>query len=320
MELRHLRHFLAVADELHMGRAAQRLGMAQPPLSQSIARLEKELGVRLFDRANRRLALTRAGTAFLDEARTSVLHADAAFALARSAEHGAAGEIRIGFVSAALYEHLPRCLARLRQALPGVRPKLLELSTNEQLAALMEGAIDIGFVHPPLGTGERLDIVEFPAEESVAVLPDDGGTSGVSMAQVAAAGLILFPATQGPVLHARIMDSFTGAGIEVRIVQEATRALTMLSLVSAGLGAALLPRSIRRLAFEGVRYAEIIDATLPTLSLAMIVRRRPQPPVVRCVWQVFSEGSDKAIQTPYSDTLYSMFGAELRSDPLVITV
>lgn len=289
MELRHLRHFLAVADELHMGRAAQRLGMAQPPLSQSIARLEKELGVRLFDRANRRLTLTRAGAAFLDEARSSVLHADAAFALARSAEHGAAGEVRIGFVSAALYEHLPRRLARLRQMLPGVQPKLLELSTNEQLGALAEGAIDIGFAHPPFGTGDRLDVVEFPAEAIIAVLPDDGGTGGVSLAQVAAFGLILFPAAQGPTLHARMIDSFTSAGIEVRVVQEATRALTMLSLVSAGLGAALLPKSIRRLSFEGVRYAEITDATLPTLSLAMIASRRPQPPVVRRVWQVLSE-------------------------------
>lgn len=289
MELRHLRHFLAVADELHMGRAAQRIGMAQPPLSQSIARLEKELGVRLFDRANRRLALTRAGAAFLDEARSSVLYADAAFALARSAEHGAAGEVRIGFVSAALYEYLPRRLARLRQMLPDVQPKLLELSTNEQLDALAEGAIDIGFAHPPLGTGDRLDVMEFPAEASVAVLSDDGATGGVSLAQVAAFGLILFPSAQGPVLHARIMDSFTSAGIEVRIVQEATRALTMLSLVSAGLGAALLPKSIQRLTFEGVRYAEIMDVTLPTLSLAMIARRRPQPPVVRSVWQIFIE-------------------------------
>ena len=290
MELRHLRHFLAVADELHMGRAAERLGMAQPPLSQSIGRLEKELGVRLFNRANRRLALTRAGAALLDEARASVLHADAAFALARAAEYGAAGEIRIGFVSAALYEHLPRRLARLRQVLPDVQPKLIQISTNEQRAALMEGAIDIGFAHPPLGAAEPLDVVEFPAEESIAVLPDDGRTGDVSLAQVAALGLILFPAAQGPMLHARIMDSFTGAGIEVRVVQEATRALTMLSLVSAGLGAALLPRSIQRLAFEGVRYAKIADATLPTLSLAMIARRRPQPPIVRRVWQVFSAG------------------------------
>ncbi|MDK4717301.1 LysR substrate-binding domain-containing protein [Rhizobium sp. CNPSo 4039] len=289
MELRHLRHFLAVAEELHMGRAAQRLGMAQPPLSQSINRLEKELGVRLFDRANRRLTLTRAGAAFLDEARSSVRHADAATALARSAENGTAGEIRIGFVSAALYEHLPLRLSRLRQSHPDVQPKLLELSTNDQLEALKEGIIDIGFVHPPLGTDQPLDIVEFPSETNVAVLPDDGGSGSVSLAQIAALGLILFPVAQGPVLHAHIMDSFTRAGINVRVVQEANRALTILSLVSAGLGAALLPQSIQRIAFQGVRYAEVTDVILPTLSLCMIARRGPRPPIIRRVWNVFAE-------------------------------
>lgn len=289
MELRHLRHFLAVADELHMGRAAERLGMAQPPLSQSIARLEKELGVRLFDRANRRLALTRAGLSFLDDARSSIRHADAAFALARAAEQGAAGEIRIGFVSAALYDHLPRRLARLRQALPGIRPRLVELSTNEQLEALAEGEIDIGFAHPPFGTADRLNVIEFAPEGSIAVMPDDGTAGDVTLAQVAARGLILFPAAQGPVLHARIMDAFMNAGVQVGIIQEATRALTMLSLVAAGLGAALLPRSIRRIGFEGVRYAEIIDTTLPSLSLAMIARRGAQAIIVRRTWQIFSE-------------------------------
>ena len=285
-----------------MGRAAGRLGMAQPPLSQSIARLEKELGVRLFDRANRRLTLTRAGAAFIEEAQASVLHADAALAIARSAEHGAAGTISIGFVSAALYERLPRLLARLREELPGVHPRLVELSTNEQLDALMDGTIDIGFAHPPLGTGERLDVMEFPAEDSLAVLPDDlpsedAATGAVTLAQLAAYGLILFPASQGPVLHAQIMDCFSRAGIDVRVVQEATRALTMLSLASAGLGAALLPRSIRRLSFQGVRYAEIADAMLPSLSLAMVARRRPQPLVVRRVWQLFATGSQEGPAT-----------------------
>jgi DNA-binding transcriptional LysR family regulator len=289
MELRHLRHFLAVADELHMGRAAQRLGMAQPPLSQSIARLETELGVRLFDRANRRLTLTRAGAVFVGEARASVLHADAALAAARAAEHGAAGLVRIGFDSAALYRPLPHRLARLKRRLPGVQVKLFELSTNDQLAALMRGDIDIGFAHPPFGTGDPLEIFDLPAEEMIAALPDDGQCGRVGLAEIAAFGLILFPASQGPVLHACIMDSFTKAGIDVAIVQEANRALTMLALVSAGLGGALLPRSIRSLAFEGVRYAEINGANLPHWPLAMIARRSPQPPIVRQVWRIFCE-------------------------------
>lgn len=271
-----------------MGRAARRLGMAQPPLSQSIARLERELGVRLFDRANRRLTLTRAGAAFVADAQASVLHADAACAVARQAGDGTAGEVRIGFVSAALYEQLPVRLSRLRQVYPGIRPRLTELSTNEQCEALLDGGIDIGFAHPPFGTNQRLDILDFPAEESLAVLPDDGRDSPVTLAEVAALGLILFPAPQGPLLHAQIMDTFARAGLNVPIVQEAGRALTMLSLVSAGLGAALLPRSTQHLAFAGTRYAPISDAVLPTLSLAMIQRRATQAPVVRKVWQLFA--------------------------------
>ncbi|WP_457977741.1 LysR substrate-binding domain-containing protein [Ectopseudomonas composti] len=99
---------------------------------------------------------------------------------------------------------------------------------------MTRGTIDIGFAHPPLGTSDPLTVLEFPAEHSVAVLPDDGQTGGVTLAQVAALGLILFPVAQGPVLHAQILDSFTKAGLDVRVLQEATRALTMLSLVSAG--------------------------------------------------------------------------------------
>lgn len=271
-----------------MGRAAQRLGMAQPPLSQSIARLEQELGVKLFDRANRRLTLTRAGAAFIDDAQASVRHAELALAMARQTGDGTAGEVRIGFVSAALYEQLPIRLARLRDSFPGIRPHLSELSTNEQCEALVAGGIDIGFVHPPVGSDQRLDILEFPAEQNLAVLPDDGGTGGVSLAEVAARGLILFPASQGPVLHAQIMDTFAKAGLDAPIVQEANRALTMLSLVAAGLGAALLPQSTQRLAFRGTRYAPISDAALPAMSLAMIRRRTTQAPVVRKVWQLFA--------------------------------
>ncbi|TIL76053.1 MAG: LysR family transcriptional regulator [Mesorhizobium sp.] len=292
MELRHLRHFLAVAEELHMGRAALRLAMAQPPLSQSIGRLEKELGVKLFERANRRLTLTRAGAAFVEEARASVLHADAALHVARAAHDGEAGEIRIGFVSAALYEHLPHLLSRVRETYPDIRPKLIEVSTNEQIAALSRNEIDIGFVHPPLGTDERLDVHGYPAEDLIAVLPDDRHTHGVTLTDIARHGLIMFPAAQGPALHPRIMDTFTRAGVEVRIVQEATRALTMLSLVAAGFGAALLPRSTQRLVFQGVRYAAIADVSLPAWPLAVIAKRRPRPAIVDSVWKLLEARSD----------------------------
>lgn len=139
-------------------------------------------------------------------------------------------------MSAALYEHLPHLLSRLRDTYPDIHPKLIEVSTNEQIAALSRNEIDIGFVHPPLGTDERLDVHGYPAEDLIAVLPVDRHTHGVTLTDIARHGLIMFPAAQGPALHARIMDTFTRAGLEVRIVQEAKRALTMLSLVAAGFG------------------------------------------------------------------------------------
>jgi len=264
-----------------MGRAARRLAMAQPPLSQSIARLEKELGVRLFDRANRRIALTRAGAAMLDEARAAVSHADKAHDLARAASAGEAGEVRIGFVSAALYEHLPALLGRLRARHPHIRPILIELSTNDQLVALTRNEIDVGFVHPPLGTTSAVQMRELPREDLIAVVADDGTSGAVTLADIARRGLILFPAAQGPALHAQILDVFAAAGIDLPRRQEAVRALTMLSLVSAGLGAALLPRSTARVGFRGVRFTEIADGDdLPAMPMGVIARRRPRPPVI----------------------------------------
>jgi DNA-binding transcriptional LysR family regulator len=132
-------------------------------------------------------------------------------------------------------------------------------------------------------------VVEFAADEMIAVMPDDGCTERLSLAEIAARGLILFPQAQGPVLHAHIMDAFARAGVALDPPQESTRALTMLALVSAGLGVTLLPRSTRRIGYEGVRYVPIADATLPPMVLAMIARARPQPPIVRRVWRLFAE-------------------------------
>ncbi|MEH3022078.1 MAG: LysR family transcriptional regulator [Pseudomonas oryzihabitans] len=287
MELRHLRHFLAVADTLHMGQAAERLGMAQPPLSQSIARLERSLGTRLFCRTQRRLQLTEAGQAFRAEALLAVQHAEAARADALAAAGGLRGELRLGFVSAALYERLPQGLARLRRDFPAITPRLLEMTTNEQLAALANGSLDLGFVHPPLPGEARLDCLEFPGEPCLAAIPASSDLQRVTLAQLADFGLVLFPQAQGPWLHAALLTAFADAGVKVEIVQEGSRTLTLLSLVAAGLGATLLPRSVRRLSFAGVRYVEI-DAELPLVyPLALARRCGPMRPLVQQVWHLF---------------------------------
>lgn len=294
MDVRHLRHFLAVAEELHMGRAARRLGMAQPPLSQSIARLEQRLGVRLFDRANRRLTLTAAGAAMIEDARAAVSHADKAANLALAAAVGRGGNIRIGFVSAALYEELPDLLARMKRHHPDIRPRLVEMSTNDQIDALAENVIDIGFAHPPIGTTTAIQMLELSPEDLVAALPDDAVSERVTLSEIARRGLVLFPASQGPVLHARILDAFTTAGLTLPPIQEAARALTMLSLVSAGLGVALLPRSTKRLQFKGVRFAEIEERdALPRMTLAVIARRRPRSPVIDTILHLMQEAGQR---------------------------
>lgn len=291
MELRHLRHLIAVAEEEHMGRAALRLGMAQPPLSQSIARLEKSLGVALFHRANRRLALTPAGLAMLEDARATLRHAGQAREQAIAAAAGAAGQVRIGFVSAATYQHLPALLRRLRETHPALRPQLLEGSTNEQLAALEQGRLDVGFVHPPLGA-TTLPVLDLGSEPLVAAVPEDGTSDAVTLGEIARRGLILFPAAQGPSLHARILDAFGAAGASIRRPLEASRALTMLSMVSAGCGVALLPRSTTVLSFRGVRFAAVKDSQdLPQWPLALAARPRPRPPVIDLILGLMREAT-----------------------------
>lgn len=270
-----------------MGRAAEQLGMAQPPLSQSISRLERSLGCKLFLRAQRRLLLTEAGQAFREEARLALQHAEAARADAQAAAKGLQGEIRLGFVSAALYELLPQGLGQLKRSLPAVKPRLLEMTTNEQLLALANGTLDLGFVHPPLPREARIERLEFPGEPCLAAIPATTDLERVTLAQLADFGLILFPQPQGPWLHATLLQAFADADVTVEVVQEASRTLTLLSLVAAGLGATLLPRSVRRLTFAGVRYAEV-DAELPLIyPLALARRSGPMRPLVKQVWQLF---------------------------------
>lgn len=281
METRHLRHFLAVIDHGSVSQAANWLGIAQPALSQSLGRMERDLGVRLFERGRQGAQPTAAALAILEDVRVSVARIDAAAQRARDIGAGSAGQLTIGLVSSALFDTLPRALRALRKRAPGVRVVLREMSNAEQAEALANGSIDIGLMHTPVAVAGRMRERLLLRDRLVAAVPDEfelGPDGAVSLAQIAAAGLVLYPQNQLPVLYAGILDALRKAGLEPLVAQEANRTLTVLSCVAGGCGVALLPSWIRSLDFRGVRFCEVRDgAALPSFDLSAIWPARSVP-------------------------------------------
>lgn len=276
-----MRCVVAIADSGSLTRAAESLGLAQPALTQTINRLEADIGTRLFTRSRRGAVLTEAGHAIIDDLRASLAYGDVALARARAIGTGEGGELTIGFVSHAVYEVLPRALRRFRAAHPQVRFVLREMSNAEQVEALERGRIDIALLHPPVSVNARVHELKLGAEAMIAALPagfpaaDDGL---VSLADLASHGLVWFPEQQVSGLRNEMLSAIRSAGHHVAVVQEANRTLTVLAAVAAGLGWSLLPRSVRALRHEGVRYAEVRDgACLPSYELAAMWRARSRP-------------------------------------------
>ncbi len=281
METRHLRHFMAVLDLGSITAAAQWLGIAQPALSQSLARMEKELGVRLFERSRRGAVPTAAAQAIVDDVRFSLARIDAATARAREISRGHAGQLTIGLVSSALFRTLPRALRALRQQAPNVRVVLREMSNAEQADALQNGQIDIGLMHTPVAVGGHMRERLITRDRLLAAVPqefelaEDGSTD---LASVARAGLVMFPRNQLPAFNAGILDALRKAGHDAHVAQEANRTLTVLACVAGGCGVALLPSWIRALDFSGVRFADVRDGqSLPSFDLSAIWPARSLP-------------------------------------------
>lgn len=281
MDTRQMRCVIAIAEAGSLTKAAERLGLAQPALTQTLNRLEKELGTALFTRTRRGAALTDAGQAVIDDLRASLAYGDAATERARAMGAGRAGRLTIGFVTHAVYEVLPNALRRLRAEHPQLDVVLREMSNAEQVAALEGGRIDIALLHPPVSVTARVHELRLGEEPLIAALPaawalDDDGC--VSLADVARHGLVWFPEQQIPALRAQLLGALRRAGHETRVVQDANRTLTVLSCVAAGLGWSLLPRSVRALQHEGVRYAEVRDgAGLPAFELSALWLARSRP-------------------------------------------
>lgn len=286
MELRHLRYFVAVAEEGHVTRAAERLGIQQPPLSQQIQALERELETRLFRRLPRGVELTPAGRAFLDEARAILGRAEQAVAAARRAACGEAGRIGLGFTSSASFQpFVPRVIRAFREAHPLVALAMEESGTLELVKALQARAIDVAFIRSPVPAAANLVVSPILDEPMFVALPSGhtlaGSSEPLPLTELAGETFILYRRPVGPGLHDAIISACDRAGFSPIIGQEAPRMLSTLSLVAAGLGVSLVPASMSRLEADGVAYRALAASTQLTAPLNLAHRRDEASAVVR---------------------------------------
>jgi len=279
VEFRHLRYFAAVAETLNFGRAAARLHISQPPLSRQIQALEQELGTRLFTRGTRGVRLTAAGRALVPEARRLLREVDAIVEGAQHLAEGGVGAVRIGFISTASYNVLPRVLPEFHRRRPGIRLHLHEATSDAQGALLRELEIDIGLLVPPVvEAGVRY--VPLMREPLVAALPARRRwPQRLALAALAQEPFILFPRQAGAGLYDLIVDYCSDAGFTPRIEQEAIQMPTIVSLVAAGMGVALVPASLRHMRRTGVVYRRLAE-TSPLMEVGLAWREGDEEPAV----------------------------------------
>ncbi len=259
MEIRRLRYFIAVADELHFGRAAARLHMAQPPLSEQIRKLEEELGAKLFERTSRSVALTAAGLIFLAGARRAMEEIDRASHAAQQAERGLAGHLVIGCFSSASVTFLPAMLRLLLAGIENLQPELRLYGSDAVQDALLSRTLDIGFVRPPIASAELASHVIL-RDPVVVALPADHALARLERVHIAAlsdAPFILFPPHQRSAVNRLVERVLNAADINPRAAQFGADIFIMLGLVGAGLGVALLPGSMARLHVDGVAFRHL---------------------------------------------------------------
>jgi DNA-binding transcriptional LysR family regulator len=274
IELRSWRQFLVLAQTLHFGRAAQQLHITQPPLTLAIQQLERRLGARLFERTRRSVALTPVGAALVEPVRQLLQQAAALQPRARNASAGEVGRVRLGFISTVGFGPLPMWLRAFRAQHPGIAVELIEATSDVQLKAFERGEIDAGFMlHAPglapdapglvAGTVPRLQRLSLGVEPLVLALPDTppwAGTQRLRPADVLAQPLVIFPRSATPSLYDAVLAFYHRQGVTPAIAQEATQMQTIVNLVSAGLGLALVPQAVTQLQRPGVMYRPLPGA------------------------------------------------------------
>ncbi|WP_427924677.1 LysR family transcriptional regulator [Streptomyces sp. cg40] len=282
LPLPQLHAFVVLAEELHFGHAAARLGIAQPPLSQQIRRLEDKVGHELFTRAPGHVALTPAGRELLPAARRALTDLADGLAAARAVGSGRAGRLRIGFAASLALTVLPGLLRTFRDRFPGVHLDIHEMTTAPQLAALHDRTIDIGLLREPPTDETELGFRTVLSEPFVAVLPSTHPLAAqrtVRLAQLADSPFVLLPRKVGPTLYDQIVGLCTAAGFAPRIIQHAVEWGTVCALVETGLGVSLAPESIRRIRLKGVAFRRIDPGTARS-RVAVAWRRNDRSPLV----------------------------------------
>ncbi len=293
MELRHLRYFIAVAEEGHITRAAERLGMQQPPLSQQIKAIERELDVQLFHRKARGVELTDAGAAFLDDARATLAQLDRAVDATRRTARGEQGRMCVGVTStSSMHPLVPRAIRAFSVACPKVSLTLEECLSNELLERLRNGQTDVAFIRTAPADPEGLAIVPLLDEPMVVALPSGhplakgGRDAAIPIKRLAAESFILY-GPPGTGMYDTIIATCHAAGFNPNVgnlgasSQQAPRIGSTLSLVAAGLGVTFVPASLQRMNVEGVTYRRVRAAAPPTARLSLASRRGDPSAIVK---------------------------------------
>jgi DNA-binding transcriptional LysR family regulator len=275
-DLRQLRYFVAVAERLHFGRAAEALHISQPPLSRAIRALEENLGVPLFHRTRRRVELTPQGARLQEETRRLTAQLERTVHELRAMATGGHARLRIGFVSLADYGVLPGLLKAYKSSQPGVRLALREMLSPDQAAALAAGELDFGLLLPPVAGAARLEHLVVQRERFVLALPAKhrlaAGGGKVALSALGGEPFVTIPRQIAPRLYDIVAQLAAQAGISLNVAQEAIQMQTVVSLVSSGLGAAVVPASVANLGRRGVVYRELADRH-PRLDLCLAWRR-----------------------------------------------
>ncbi|MDF6046400.1 LysR family transcriptional regulator [Streptomyces sp. JH14] len=295
LPLPQLHAFTVLAEELHFGHAAARLGIAQPPLSQQIRRLEDKVGHALFHRAPGRVTLTAAGRELLPAARRALTDLADGLSAARAVGSGRAGRLRIGFAASLALTVLPGMLRTFRDRYPDVHLDIHEMTSAPQVAALHDGTIDIGLLREPSADETELAFKTVLTEPFVAVLPAAHPLAAqrtVPLDQLADSPFVLLPREVGPQLHDRITGLCTEAGFTPHVTQRAVEWQTVCALVETGLGVSLAPASIRRIRLKGVAFRGIEPGDART-RVAVAWRKNDQNPLVASLLATIGHG------TPY---------------------